>query len=196
MTIKNECNLIGILKEPAVEGRAKFYYLEIPRLSGKIDRIRVKFNNYFNGEMFLDKKVKLKDAHLRTYTDKHSKKLYIYVTTTDIEETEEKYNNQIAIDVAIVKVPVYRETPLGRKILDLLIVNNFERSNYIPALMWDKYADQYKDLKVSDELKLVGMLQSREYTNRKQETHTAYEFSISNVITKEDKLNEGEKNSF
>lgn len=189
MTISNEVKLIGTLKESAYEGHTKFYYLEIPRLSGTVDTVRVKFYKEFNAEEYVGQHVELVNAHIRSRTDKESKKLYIYVTAESCLSTEEKSTNKIVIDAAVVKLPTYRKTPLGRTILDLLIVNNYRMANYIPSLMWDKLADKYKELKVADELKLTGMLQSRVYTNSKQETHTAYEFSISKVESVEEKDN-------
>lgn len=179
----NECTLIGTLKESQYEDGVKFYYMDIPRLSEKVDTIRVRFTSDVDADLFIGKRVELIDAHIRSFT--RNKKLYIYILAVSLEETEKNYCNKITIDSVVVKQPIYRETPLGRTILDLLIVSNYKKANYIPALMWDKIAQRNADLKVADHIRLTGMLQSRAYTNSKQESHIAYEFSVSRVDTED-----------
>jgi single-stranded DNA-binding protein len=63
------------------------------------------------------------------------------------EETQEATNtNQIFLDGYICKPPVYRKTPLGREIADILIAVNrpYGKSDYIPALLGDVTQDMQR----------------------------------------------------
>ena len=63
------------------------------------------------------------------------------------EETQEATNtNQIFLDGYICKPPVYRKTPLGREIADILIAVNrpYGKSDYIPCIAWDVTQDMQR----------------------------------------------------
>lgn len=85
----------------------------------------------------------------------------------------------------ICKEPVYRKTPLGREIADVLIAINrtYKKSDYVPCILWGRNAKFCETLKVGDLVKLSGRIQSRTYEKKLQNGEiikkTAYEVSVS-----------------
>lgn len=97
----------------------------------------------------------------------------------------EKYDkNDIALDGYIVKNPIYRETPSGYRICDLLIAvnRNYAKSDYIPCIAWGRTAVYAATLDVGTRIRIDGRIQSREYEKKLSETETekrtAYEVSV------------------
>ena len=85
------------------------------------------------------------------------------------------------------KPPVYRKTPLGREIADLLLAVNrkFGKSDYIPCITWSRNARFVNELPVGSNIQVSGRLQSRKYIKRTEDgtevTKTAYEVSINRI---------------
>lgn len=105
-----------------------------------------------------------------------------------IDEIEDNYKaNQIYLDGYICRHPVYRKTPLGREIADLLLAVNrpYGKSDYIPCICWGRNARYASELSVGRHMKVFGRVQSREYTKRlednTQEIRTAYEVSVGRL---------------
>lgn len=108
-------------------------------------------------------------------------------------ETEEPSNtNQIFLDGFICKPPVYRKTPLGREIADILIAVNrpYGKSDYIPCIAWGRNARYAAGFKIGEHIQIWGRVQSREYTKKlddeNQVKRTAYEVSVSKIECVED----------
>lgn len=103
------------------------------------------------------------------------------------EETEEMKSNQILLDGYICKDPIYRKTPLGREIADLLVAVNrsYGKSDYIPCICWGRNARFAARFEVGVHVQIWGRIQSREYVKRlsedKVEKRTAYEVSVSKI---------------
>ena len=105
------------------------------------------------------------------------------------EELQDKLRkpNDIYLDGFICKKPIYRTTPFGREITDILLAVNrpYNKSDYIPCIAWGRNARYCENLLVGDHLKIWGRVQSREYqkklNNGKVETKTAFEVSISKL---------------
>ena len=100
----------------------------------------------------------------------------------------DKDENNVELDGFICKEPVYRETPFGRQITDLIVASNRERnykSDYIPCIAWGRNAIRASDFNVGTRVKVSGRLQSREYNKRlgdeTYEARTAYELSAAMV---------------
>ena len=105
-----------------------------------------------------------------------------------IEEfTDYTKTNQIFLDGYICKPPIYRKTPLGREIADILLAVNrpYGKSDYIPCICWGSTARYAADLKVGTRVMVWGRIQSREYKKRIEENETqkriAYEVSINTL---------------
>lgn len=105
-----------------------------------------------------------------------------------VEENEESgKTNQIFLDGFICKSPVYRKTPLGREISDLLVAVNrpYGKSDYIPCIAWGRNARFASSFEVGKRIQIWGRVQSREYLKKINDTetekHTAYEVSVSKL---------------
>lgn len=105
-----------------------------------------------------------------------------------VEDEEEGIPvNQIFLDGYICKPPVYRKTPLGREIADLLLAVNrpYGKSDYIPCICWGRNARYASAFEVGGHVLIWGRIQSREYMKRigenETERRTAYEVSVSKL---------------
>ena len=103
------------------------------------------------------------------------------------EFTDYTKSNFIKLNGFICKPPVYRKTPLGREIVDLLLAVNrpYGKSDYIPCIAWGRSASYVSGFSVGTRLEISGRIQSREYEKRLSETEsvtrTAYEVSVSKL---------------
>lgn len=103
------------------------------------------------------------------------------------EFTDYTKTNQIFLDGYIGKEPIYRKTPLGREIADLLVAVNrpYGKSDYIPCIAWGRNARFASGFSVGTRIQIWGRVQSREYTKKLSETEcekrTAYEVSVSKL---------------
>ena len=96
--------------------------------------------------------------------------------------------NQIYLIGYICKDPVYRTTPFGREICDMLLAVNraYNKSDYLPCIAWGRNARFVRDLGIGEKLEVQGRIQSRKYQKRidesNVETKIAYEISLSSVM--------------
>ena len=109
-----------------------------------------------------------------------------FIEEDEIPEEQSK-SNQIFLDGYVCKPPVYRKTPLGREIADILIAVNrpYGKSDYIPCIAWGRNARYAASIEVGGHLQVQGRVQSREYTKRideeQVEKRVAYEVSVSKI---------------
>ena len=103
------------------------------------------------------------------------------------EEVENAKTNQIFLDGYICKPPVYRKTPLGREIADILLAVNrpYGKSDYIPCICWGRNARFASGFEVGGHTQIWGRIQSREYMKKlseeESEKRIAYEISVSKL---------------
>ena len=103
------------------------------------------------------------------------------------EQTEETRPNYIFLDGFVCKPPIYRKTPLGREIADVLLAVNrpYGKSDYIPCICWGRNARFADGFQVGGHVQLWGRIQSREYQKKLSETEfekrIAYEVSVSKL---------------
>ena len=103
------------------------------------------------------------------------------------EEVENAKTNQIFLDGFICKMPVYRKTPLGREIADILLAVNrpYGKSDYIPCICWGRNARFASGFEVGGHTQIWGRIQSREYMKKideeESERRVAYEVSVSKL---------------
>lgn len=118
------------------------------------------------------------------------RKLEIAIFVDNIYEYEYD-KNHVEIDGYICKPPVFRETPFGRQITDLLIASNrkYGKSDYVPAIVWGRNAIRVSDYPVGSYAMITGRLQSREYEkaleNGERIKNTTYELSVATIELKE-----------
>ena len=155
-------------------------------------------------DLQVDKRISVK-GQVRTF-NKHisddKRKLLIMVFARDVREVEEEsesapeFNNNVKLSGYICKPPVYRVTPKGREIADVLIAVNrtYGKSDYIPCIAWGRNARYTGNLDVGTRVDVEGRLQSREYTKKlddgTEEIRTAYEISVSRIEESEEDENE------
>ena len=115
-------------------------------------------------------------------------KLILTLFAKDIREVEDVLDeNEIYLNEYLCKTPVYRVTPFGREISDVLIAVNraYNKSDYIPAICWGRNARLVKNLSVGQNIKIFGRMQSRQYQKKISEdetiTKTAYEVSVNRI---------------
>ena len=133
------------------------------------------------------------DGQFRSYNRHEEKRnrLVLSVFAREVkfvgEDEETVPVNQIFLDGYICKPPVYRKTPLGREIADLLMAVNrpYGKSDYIPCICWGRNARYASAFEVGGHVLIWGRIQSREYMKRISENETekriAYEVSVSKL---------------
>lgn len=194
---ENTSILIGTLaSEPELshENRAgKFYkvILEIPRLTQKTDLIPVIFHENNLKRIIESKNELLKitgmfQSYKTTRKDrKHKRLFYVYARFVETV-TEPDLNidwNITTLIGQVVKEPVFRVTPSGKRICDLVCaVNSKNRTEYLPCICWEEDAEMAKDFEVGQNLYMEGHIQSREYNKKHgdgtSDAFTVYDFSI------------------
>lgn len=177
--------------------------LEVPRLSETFDIIPVTVSERLinEEEMSIGKKIIVK-GQFRSYNsyENERNRLVLTVFAKDIvfeddiearaaedEEINLEVSNEVVLIGHICKKPIYRKTPFGREIADLLLAVNraYSKSDYIPAIAWGRNARFCDRLEVGAEVKAVGRVQSRKYEKKHEdgtvEEKVAYEVSISSL---------------
>lgn len=171
-----------------------FYTFQISseRLSDKADILPVTVSERLIDMNLLQigKKVDIV-GQLRSYNNYNSKKNRLVLTIFArelrlMEEEEEKSENQIFLNGFICKPPIYRKTPFGREISDILVAVNraYNKSDYIPCIAWGRNARYISNLAVGSNIRIWGRVQSRVYQKRMGEVieeRVAYEVSVSKI---------------
>jgi len=137
-------------------------------------------------------------GQLRSYNrwDGEKKKLELFVFVKEVTAIgafmNQMANNQIALDGYLCKPPMFRGTPLGRKITDLLVAVNRShgKSDYIPCIVWGRNASYVSKMPVGSRIQITGRFQSRKYEKKLDdgsvEIRTAYEVSVSRIEAMDD----------
>ncbi len=172
----------------------KFYNMKIKinRLSDSFDILPMTVSERLLQDIDLDKQnlvnvVGQLRSYNKTLNNKNRLVLTVFVREIKSIDEENKDPNSIFLDGYVCKEPVYRKTPLGREITDLLVAINrpYNKSDYIPSIVWGRNAKFAKNLKVGDRIQLWGRVQSREYEKKIDENNVvkkmAYEVSISKI---------------
>lgn len=136
-------------------------------------------------------------GQLRSYNNYGNKKNKLVLTIFAreinlLEEDTEQNPNQIFLNGFICKPPVYRKTPFGREISDILVAVNraYNKSDYIPCIAWGRNARYLSNLSVGENIKIWGRVQSRKYQKKVEDTveeRIAYEVSILKIEIASDK---------
>ncbi len=190
--------------------------LEVPRLSDTADIIPVTISERLiqDEKMSVGSKVLIR-GQFRSYNsyENEKNKLILTVFAKDIfyeeeieeqiqtEESKEPTSNEVILTGYICKKPIYRQTPFGREIADLLLAVNraYNKSDYIPAIAWGRTARFCQNLEVGTEVKVTGRVQSRSYEKKFEDgtaiTKVAYEVSIGSLEVIDEKEDASEENN-
>ncbi len=183
----------------------KFYTfdLAIPRLSGNADIIPITISErLITDDMLTEGKKLLIKGQFRSYNSYENEKnrLILTVFAKDILEVNEPENeeenemvkkeettNEVVLIGFVCKKPIYRQTPFGREISDLLLAVNraYNKSDYIPTIAWGRNARFCQNLEVGAQVKIIGRVQSRQYEKKYEdgtsEIKVAYEVSVCSL---------------
>ena len=161
------------------------FLLEVPRLSGAVDILPVVTEEAIlnrldlsGGEM-LTVTGQIRSHNVRTDGIRH---LLIFVFAADITAGDGEPINEVVLQGPLCKEPIYRRTPLGREICDVMLAvpRAFRRADYLPCILWGTTAQQASRCHIREELRIYGRLQSRIYTKLTDDgpqERTAYEIS-------------------
>ncbi len=210
ITVKEDTNVVNLIGEldsnlefsHEIFGE-KFYNtkIKINRLSDSYDILPITISERLLEDIdFENNKLVSITGQLRSYNknidNKNRLVLTVFVRDLKVSEKDNKDPNSIFLDGYICKAPVYRKTPLGREITDLLVAINrpYNKSDYIPSIVWGRNAKFAKSLKVGDRIQMWGRVQSREYEKKTEDGNVlkkvAYEVSISRIKKTSENNNE------
>ncbi len=191
----------------------KFYVfnMEVVRLSSTTDIIPITVSERLltDIDLTIGKKVSV-EGQFRSYNNYENEKNRLILTVfakeiTEIKESDEEEQEEVTNEVVLVgyvcKKPIYRQTPFGREIADVLLAVNraYNKSDYIPSIAWGRNARFCQNMEVGTEVKITGRIQSRTYEKKFEdgtsETRVAYEVSIASmeVVNQEDNEEESQE---
>lgn len=192
----NKANIIGRITKEAeyshtVNGE-RFYETEISctRGSGAFDLLKVIASEVFLYELTKDNKVEIKGRFSSFNKDEGENKHLILTIFAKEVETVDSINdlNELIIETGyVVKEPVYRKTPRGREITELLIAVNrpYGKADYIPCIAWGRFAQISKNFEIGQKISAIGRMQSRDYEKKinenETEQRTTYEVSLKRI---------------
>ena len=178
-----------------------FYMVDVlvPRLSESSDLIPLMISERLMDvkQDYTGQKIAVK-GQFRSYNrhEERKNKLVLSVFVREVEFIDEiienEKTNQIYLDGYICKEPIYRKTPLGREIADILLAVNrpYGKSDYIPCISWGRNARYASNFEVGERCRIWGRIQSREYMKKisedLMEKRIAYEVSVSKLEIGED----------
>ena len=188
----NHVQIRGILAELprfSHENHDKRFFrfpLEVERLSGTVDTIPVLVSEEVLCAMDLSGGDMVEvSGQIRTFNNKalDGPRLVISVYAEKLTTCEGNPMNEVCLTGTICKEPVYRKTPLGREICDVMlaVIRPYHRADYIPCIFWGRTAMLAGECCVGDEIMLRGRFQSRNYLkvlDQHSEKRTAYEVSV------------------
>lgn len=192
----NEIKLAGtIVTEAKFSHKSygrKFYefYISVERLSKKFDVLPCFIQENLLNEIHLNEKIVLY-GEIRTWNEHKENKnhLVIHVYVQSVSEYKGDDENFVELQGFICKMPIYRKTPRGRYLTELLMASNRVtswKSDYIPCIVWNENALKTSYMEIGDKITITGRLQSREYKKKLSqaefELHEAYELSVSQIL--------------
>lgn len=189
----NEVFLAGTaLDAPALSHEnhgQRFYrfFLEVPRLSGQADVLPVLLTEDLLLPLAPGDAVRIR-GQLRSFNNRSGvgSRLVLTVYAQEVRAEAGEPLNRIRLSGSLCKPPVYRRTPLGRSICDLMLAvpRRYGRADYLPVIAWGQLAARCARLQVGDDLSLEGRFQSRTYkkvTDAGTQDRVAYEVSVMHL---------------
>ena len=169
------------------------FFLRVPRLSGTPDLLPVIIPEALVPQVIPGSPLRI-HGQLRSFNNRSGigNRLVLTVYAQTLQPGLNEPCNQISLTGALCKPPVFRRTPLGRSICDLMLAvpRRYGRADYLPAIAWGQLAMQANLFQVGDPLSLEGRIQSRTYQKVTDtgdtEERTAYEISIMHLLEPEE----------
>ena len=187
----NSVYLRGILLDPpefSHENHGKRFdrlLLSVQRLSGAFDHLPViAEHELVAGLDPLEGPMLEVTGQIRSYNNRsgEGRRLVISVYAETLQHCGGEPENQVQLTGTICRDPVYRRTPLGREICDVMLAveRKYRRRDYVPCILWGSVARMGSECEKGETLSIQGRLQSRLYTKQTEagaEERTAYELS-------------------
>lgn len=159
----------------------------VPRLSGTADELNLLLPEELAAAIEPGDWLAV-EGEVRSFNNRSGvgSRLVITVFVQSLALGEDRAENALALTGVLCKPPVYRRTPLGREICDLMLAvpRKYGRADYLPCIAWGAMAGYASGLGVGDRVSLTGRLQSRSYTKSCPEgpvEKTAFEISITDL---------------
>lgn len=196
MTMEHRNNVLlegSVLTAPQLshENHGTHFYrftLQVPRLSGQADILPILLPEALLSPVELGATIRI-HGQLRSFNNRSGvgSRLILTVYAQQITPGTGENCNQITLAGALCKPPIFRRTPLGRSICDLMLAvsRRYGRADYLPVIAWGQLAVQVSRLGVGDFLALEGRVQSRTYhkvTDSGAEERVAYEVSVMHLL--------------
>lgn len=194
---RNEVLLEGkALEAPSLshENHSTRFYrfpLQVPRLSGQVDTLPILLPEPLLPQVAAGADLRVQ-GQLRSFNNRSGvgSRLVLTVYTQRLSPGLGEPCNQILLSGTLCKPPVFRRTPLGRSICDLMLAvpRRYGRADYLPVIAWGQLAVRTGQLQVGDSLALEGRVQSRTYhkvTDLGAEERVAYEVSMMHLLDPE-----------
>ena len=195
---RNEVLLEGTALEAPVlshENHGTRFYrfpLEVPRLSGTPDTLPVLLPEPLLDTVQTEAPLRVQ-GQLRSFNNRSGvgNRLVLTVYAQAIQPGTEEPCNRILLSGALCKPPIFRRTPLGRSICDLMLAvsRRYGRADYLPVIAWGQLAVRAARLQVGDPLSLEGRVQSRAYRKVLEDgtiqERVAYEVSAMHLLEPE-----------
>ena len=178
-------------------GRQFFrFFLEVPRLSGAVDILpviaedRILNTIDLSGGDMLTVTGTVRSHNIHSENRRH---LLIFVFASSIFAEDGDPINEVILEGPVCREPVYRRTPMGREICDIMLAvpRAFRRADYLPCILWGRIAYEISQCHTRDRIRIEGRLQSRIYTKLTEDgpqERTAYEVSALTASILEEQI--------
>lgn len=192
----NSVNLVGKVTAPPEVSHVSHgstilrFLLSSERLSGAADELPVICRRETVGDLPLAVGTRFAlEGEIRSYNNRSGtgNRLCLSVFSRSLQISEEQDRNEVMLAGSICKPPIFRETPLGREIADVMLAINrrYRKSDYIPVILWGSNARRAAKLAVGSYIAFEGRMQSRRYIKNlgeRSEERVAYEVSVNHLI--------------
>lgn len=170
--------------------------IETPRPRGTLDEVIVAFTDAVISkeegdiagfEIAIGSKV-LVSGKVQTLKDFKSGKTLVFILADFLAMVKNPMmQDDVALRGVIAHEPIYRTTPRGKRITDIIVIVRNEltgNKSFIPCICWQEQADEVAGWQQGDTVELLGRYQSRQYEkvidtdSGSRERRTAYEVSV------------------
>ena len=173
--ITNQMTVRGTLAAPpefSHENHGRSFYrflLEVPRLSSAVDVLPVIAGADLMENLTPEEKGMITvTGQLRSHNIRidGKRRLLIFIFASNICFDDGEARNEISLEGILCRDPIYRRTPLGREICDVMLAvpRGQRRTDHIPCILWGQTARHFSSCRIGDTVMIFGRLQSRNYT--------------------------------